>query len=203
MPSFALRMLLLTYLSRSTLRQHSEAHPFMRLLEQVLNEDLVLYDRYFTEADAAYVAAGVYFFGLKQDTPAATVIPAPVWRAWESSSELRQRIPDPLDVGRVENLLRWARLEGSSVPEVAEYLAAIQPFQKHGPGRPRDREAVRRLAAVEPRFGILYDYPHDAPPQSGQLRGGPRTRLKASLWWLANQLRRFANRLVWLANRLS
>jgi hypothetical protein len=210
MPSFALQMLLLTYLRHSTLGEHGEARPFLRLLEQVLQEDLIVYDRFFTESDAAYVAAGVFFFGLKQEMPAATVVPTPVWSAWESTPRLRERFPNPLDLGTVENLLRWARLEGSSDPGVAEYLRGLRPFHKRGPGHTPDRGAIRSMPAVEPRFGVLYDYPDDAPapknqPSKKQPRKGWRAHLQTAVRRLANRhrwktylqtaLRRLANRL--------
>ena len=188
MPSFALQMVILTYLRHSTMGHYEEARPFFRLLEQVLQEDLIVYDRYFTEADAAYVAAGVYFFGLKQETPQSTVIPGPVLRAWESSPAMKERFPEPLDLGRVENLLWWARNEGATAPLVTEYLKDLMPFRKRGPDHPFDRSSIRSEPAIEPKFGILYDYPLNAPPPKKRLRKGLRARLQAALRHGANLL---------------
>jgi SAM-dependent methyltransferase len=191
MPSFALQMVLLKYLQHSTAAQHPEARPFSLLLEQVLEEDLIHYDRYFTEAGASNIAAGVFFFGLKQDTPSSTVLPAPVQRAWEASSSLGERFPDPLDLGRADNLLRWARLEGQTDPGVAEYMAGLTPFHKRGPSHPFDRSAIRNMPAVEPRFAVLYDYPANAPAPKKRPRGALRARLQAALRRAANRLDRY------------
>lgn len=191
MPAFALQMVVLTYLRRTTLGHYSEGKPFFQLLEKVCSQDLPYYDKYFTEADAAYVAAGCYLFGVKQDSPSSTVVPQPVMQAWERVAGLKGRIPEPLNLGTVDNLLRWARNEGTGHPEVAGYLATLEPFNKRGTHAPFDRTTIRSLPAVEPRFGTLYDYPDNAPPPRKRATG-LRARIGARL---QTGLRRMADRI--------
>jgi len=198
MPSFALQMLIVTYLRHTTLGQSVEDRPFFRLLEQIYHHDLVHYDRYFAnEADAAYVAAGCFFFGLKQDTSVSTVVPPPVWRAWETVPGLKERFPQPLNVGTADNLLRWAREEGGGHQPIAEYLADAEPFHKRGAGAPFDRSTIRSMPFVEPRYGTLQDYPANAPPSKNRARG-LRARIGARM---QSSLRHMAN-LLELSERL-
>jgi uncharacterized protein YbaR (Trm112 family)/SAM-dependent methyltransferase len=190
MPSFALQMVLLTYLRHSTIGQYPEARPFLELLQQVVADDLVAYDRYFTEQDAAYVAACGFFFGLKQDTPESTIIPAAVREAWAKSAELHSRFPEPLNLGTVQNLLRWAREDGRDDPAVAAYLDSIVRFNKRGADRPFERSVIRNAPYVEPRFGVLYDYPDAAPAPRRTLKRGSILRLQTMLRAAANRLDR-------------
>jgi uncharacterized protein YbaR (Trm112 family)/SAM-dependent methyltransferase len=165
MPSFAVQMVLLTYLRHSTISQDAGAHRFHRMIEDLLSEELVDYDRYFTEADAAYVAAGSYFFGMRQDTPDSSSIPEVIRSAWRGSPGLQERFPKMYDLGTAKNILLWAKSEGrETVPEIATFLGGIQPFQKQ-PGGTQTRDSTPHLPVVEPKFGTLWDFPECAPPR--------------------------------------
>jgi uncharacterized protein YbaR (Trm112 family)/SAM-dependent methyltransferase len=194
MPSFALQMVILTYLRHTTLGHYQEERPFFRLLEQLVNNDLIHYDRFFVnEADAAYVAAGCYFFGLKQDTALGTVIPTPVWDAWETVPGLKERFPEPRNLGAAANLLRWAREESQGYQAVAEYLASMEPFHKRGQGAAFDRGTIRGMPFVEPRYGTLRDYPTNSPPPRKRATGLRRrigAKLQSGLRQMANLLER-------------
>lgn len=187
MPSSALQMVVTTYLQQSSVGLTPEGLPFVEMLQRVLDSDLVHHDRYFTEAAAANVAAGVFFFGLKQETPGATVIPSAVWQAWQSDATLRLRFPEPLDLGRTDNLLRWAAVEGSKHPLISGQLGELEPFNKRGRGAPFARGAIRGLPFVEPRFGTLHDYPADGPPPKPQPTGWRRRVPRIMRRW-ANQI---------------
>jgi uncharacterized protein YbaR (Trm112 family)/SAM-dependent methyltransferase len=197
MPSFALSMILFTYLQHSTVGLELENLPFVELLQRVFDCDLVFYDRYFTEPAALNLAAGVFVFALRQDTPSSTVIPAPIWQAWEADPALRSRIPDPLNLGTADNLLRWAVAEGASVPAVVEGLRALTPFNKRGPDRPFDRSSLRAMPVVEPRFGVLYDYPDNAPRPKPQPMPVPPPKPEPPGWRgrVPRVLRRWADRV--------
>jgi predicted SAM-dependent methyltransferase len=164
MPSFTLQMVIATYHRR--LKDVPEVAAFRKQLEAIIEiETLIDYDRYFTEDDAAYVAAGTYFFGMRQDHPESTVIPGILLDLWKSDPALQEYIPDWRDLGHKKNLLLWAKGPGGNThPEIGQALAAFEPFQKR-PGMSLARDIVRGFAVTEPTFGTLWDFPETAPPR--------------------------------------
>ena len=194
MPAFALQMLAITYLRHTTVGIFPEERAFFELIEQVYQEDLVYYDRFFArEADAAYVAAGCFFFGLKQDTPRGAVIPPAVWDGWNQIPGIKGRFPDPLNLGTTNNIMRWARESGAEHPALAASLAALPRFNKRGAGATFHRGTIRGMPFVEPHYGTLYDYPDNAPPS--KRRTGRQARviatIQATLRSAANWLERY------------
>jgi uncharacterized protein YbaR (Trm112 family)/SAM-dependent methyltransferase len=166
MPSQALLMVLSTYLRDCQAGDVPGGPEFLHRVQGVLDQELIDFDRGFTEETAANVAAGTYFFGVKQTGPDSTCLPAPVWEAWAGSRDLQERFPEPLNLGTVDNLLLWARAEGADAfPAIERYLRDLDPFTKHGPEAPWDRSVLRSFPLVEPRFGTIFDYPDHAPPR--------------------------------------
>jgi uncharacterized protein YbaR (Trm112 family)/predicted SAM-dependent methyltransferase len=160
MPSFALQMVLVTYYRR--VKDVPEVAGFKRKLEAILDDSMIDYDAYFTEEDAAFVAAGSFFFGRRQDHEKSSVIPQVLIDIWQADKALQKRIPDWRDVGKKDNLLLWAKT--SSDPRVVEMLANVEPFQKR-PGVVAARGTVRGFAVTEPKYGTLWDFPETAPPR--------------------------------------
>lgn len=186
MPSFALNMFLVTYMAQARLAERAEAAEFKRVLESVLQTELTDYDKYFIEEQAAYVAAGTFVFGMKQSAPGATVIPAPVWKAWEESADLQRRFPVPENLGTIANLQRWAMEEGwREHSGIDAFLRAAAPFSKRGEANP-DRSAIRSLPWVEPRFGTIADFPTHAPPRKPVVR---KARLVQLNDWISEKVR--------------
>ena len=179
MPSFALDMILATYMAQSKLAERPEAEELLHLLNTVRHTELTDYDKYFSEEQAAYVAAGTFVFGMKQTMPEATVIPAPIWA-------LRERFPVPENLGTTDNLLRWAAEAGRrEYPEIDAYLRAIEPFSKRG-DRSADRTAIRSLPWVEPKFGTIRNFPEHAPLRRQPI---PKPKLVRLNDWLARKVR--------------
>jgi hypothetical protein len=176
-------MVVATYMAQSDLANRPGAEEIVQLLNTLLHTELPDYDRYFNEAQAAYVAAGTFLFGMKQAAPSATIIPQPVRDAWKASAALQRRIPAPENLGTTENLLRWAAEEGRrDHPEIDGFLRAIEPFSK-GSG---DRGAIERLPWVEPKFGTIRDFPDQAGPRKTPL---PKARLVRLNDWIAKRVR--------------
>lgn len=166
MPSQALTMVLATYLRDFQSSTSDDGARFAQLLASVLSEELIDFDRGFTEESAANTAAGTYFFGVKQDGPDSTCLPSTVMSAWRDSFALQRHFPDPLDLGHIDNLLTWARSDGAAAhPEIAEQLARVTPFCKHETNPESARDELRSWPLVEPRFGTIFDYPDWAPPR--------------------------------------
>jgi uncharacterized protein YbaR (Trm112 family)/SAM-dependent methyltransferase len=166
MPSQALLMVLGSYLRDFKPDGIDRGVEFAQLLTAVLQEELIDFDRGFSEEAAALVAAGTYFFGMKQTAPTSSCLPAPVIEAWKQSTALQERFPDPVNLGTVDNLLVWARDEGAAEhSSIREHLDAITPFAKHGDTTPYDRSALRLWPLVEPVYGTVFDYPDAAPPR--------------------------------------
>lgn len=165
MPSFAIQMLLVTYLRHWRNGSSNEQDSFRQKLEALLAEPLIDFDAFFTEEDAAYVAAGSYFFGMRQDSEDSTIIPAVLRDLWDADPKLKQSIPDWRDLGTTNNLLLWAKDDGQrSRPAVKEMIENVETFQKR-PGAALRRDAVRSFPRTEPRYGTLWDFPEAAPPR--------------------------------------
>lgn len=131
-PGYALRSVLEAYVEGLP-----DDRPDDRALRQackiVLGFPLPEVDTRMSERARERTAAGVFFFGMKQDAPSDTVIPAAVMEAHRADAMLQARFPDPCDLGRPDNLLRWAMLEGRrQVTAIAHALDTQPRFVKHG-----------------------------------------------------------------------
>jgi uncharacterized protein YbaR (Trm112 family)/SAM-dependent methyltransferase len=165
MPSFAIRMLLQTYLTQLPENadeldwpEPAEFKAYRDLMLNLLAQPLGSYDMLFDEAAALRVAAGVYFFGYKAGAGESEVLPAVVQEVWRQDTALRQRFPDMFDIGHAENLLRWAQHEGRTTsPAIDEYFAAQEAFDKHGDGKRPVASAFQELPVIEPVFGCIRD----------------------------------------------
>lgn len=187
MPSFALEMVLLTYLRHSRLYEFRHGQELAQQLEALLHMNLREYDIYFEEKEALYVAAGTYFAGIKQATPGASLLPAALGAIWQADGALQQRFPNPNDLTTTHNLLIWARQEApAQYPALEAALQAIQPFNKRGPAAPWDRTAIRSLPYVEPRYHAVGSDPDR--PLAQQARALARRRHlrspQAALRWV-------------------
>lgn len=156
MPSFALELLIRYYLEHSYAARYHHGQKLVRLLEEVLQQDLRSHDIYFTEEGARTIATGTYFAGLKQQTPDASLIPEPLRQLWETEPALQERFPDVNDLTAVDNLLRWARGEGcEQYAQVRTLLETLVPFNKRGPDAAWDRSRVRAFPPMPPVFGAI------------------------------------------------
>jgi SAM-dependent methyltransferase len=164
MPSFALQMVLLTYLRHAQNGNVPQAASFRKKIEELVNEPLIDFDAMFSEEDAAYVAAGSYFFGMRQDYGHSNVLPKVLTDIWAADAELQRLIPDWRDLSRPDNLLLWAKRERAQYPEVDAMLRSIEPFQKR-PGGTSSRDVIRSFPVTNPRYGTLWDFPEAAPPR--------------------------------------
>jgi uncharacterized protein YbaR (Trm112 family) len=156
MPSFALQMVLRTYLSHTRAREFAHGRNLTRQLDKILAQDLTQYDIYITETEALNVAAGTFFSGVKQTTPSATLTPPIIQQVWAEHPELQKRFPDLNQLALTENIMAWAQGEGQrQFPEIAAYLANLAPFDKHEPGTPWTRAVVRSWPLVDAPFSTL------------------------------------------------
>ena len=168
MPSFAIDMVLRTYLEHSHAYEHFHGRRLVNLLEQVINQDLRQYDIYFSEDEALNVAAGTYLVGVKQATPESSLIPSVIKDVWERDKELQDRFPNINQLTTVDNILVWAKQDGrNQYPEIACYLDNIVPFNKRGSKAPWDRSVVHSMPLIDPCFGAIGFDPDD--PKSSRL----------------------------------
>jgi glycosyltransferase involved in cell wall biosynthesis/uncharacterized protein YbaR (Trm112 family)/predicted SAM-dependent methyltransferase len=168
MPSLALLMVLDTYLRHSQAGEHEDGVLWVDLLQKVLKLNTMWFDRYFTEKDALYVAAGTYLSGYKQLAPDSTLIPPPVFKLWSEDKTLQSRFLDVNNLATAENILVWAKGPGRQAhPQIDAYLAGLTPFNKRGSGAPWDRSTIRSWPLVEPEFGA---HPKGEPPDMEILR---------------------------------
>ena len=131
MPSEAIRMLLITYLSSMMPSEAPEVSAFRQLLREVLDQPLQAYDELFTEDGALNVAAGVYFFGRKSLPEPSDVIPDVVQTIWEKEPSVRSRFERPFDLGTVPNIMLWAKGEGRSrFSAIDDYFQSLTSFRK-------------------------------------------------------------------------
>jgi SAM-dependent methyltransferase/uncharacterized protein YbaR (Trm112 family) len=149
MPSFAIESVIQTYLASFRGERPAERR-FAELLRLVLKHPLHRYDDALDARDVFRTAAGGYFFGMKQDVPADTVIPQPIAQIYAGSRALQRRFPNPYDLGAPDNLMVWAMNEGRERhPAIADYFVGLVPFTKSGdPARPKDRSALRSLPPI-------------------------------------------------------
>jgi len=131
-PAFALRCVLCSYLEIFKPDSRLE-HEFADLLHRVLWHPLDDFDRRIDPGDRHRVAASIYFYGLKQPTGREHLLPEPVVRIYESTPALRERFPTLLDLSVPENVMLWAKSEGSQQhPALADYFATLPRFSKRG-----------------------------------------------------------------------
>jgi uncharacterized protein YbaR (Trm112 family)/SAM-dependent methyltransferase len=165
MPSFALQMVLITYLRHVRATDDPAFLAFRKKVESLIEDSLIDYDALFTEEDALYVAAGTYFFGRRKDQDGATVLPAALTEVWNSDVEMQRLFPNPNDLGKADNLLLWAKKTGRLThPKIDQMLSAVETFQKRG-GGDTSRGTVRAMPVTDSRFGTLWDFPEAAPPR--------------------------------------
>ena len=81
-------------------------------IDRVLWHPLDEQDARIPRDDWFRIAAGVYFFGVKQPNGDESILPPPVLEAWRTSPSLQQRFPTPLNVAVPDNLMAWAFTEG-------------------------------------------------------------------------------------------
>ncbi|MBI4321238.1 MAG: methyltransferase domain-containing protein [Chloroflexi bacterium] len=105
MPSFAVGALLHAYLGHFQAQTEDEHH-LVEDIRKVLSHPLLQYDMRFAPESVHELAAGVFFYGVKQSQD-ETVLPPSLMLAYAGDAELRQRFPDPYDLSGVDNLLNW------------------------------------------------------------------------------------------------
>jgi hypothetical protein len=161
MPSFTWKAVLQTYLDKSHAHEVPHGQRLVQLIHQILDQDLMQYDIYFSEPDALYLAAGTYFAGLKQINPQSTIIPAAIVEIWKNNRELKERFPRINQLTTINNILVWAKTEGRrEFPEIATFLDSIVTFNKSGTATPPDRSKIHSLPFEEPYFGAIGFDPH-------------------------------------------
>jgi hypothetical protein len=186
MPSFALGMVIQTYLRYTQAQQYTHGKRLVKQLERIVSQDLMSHDIYFTEAAALNVAAGTYFCGIKQTTPEASLIPSVIKTVWANTPELQTRYPNPNNLTTIDNLLLWAKTEGyKTFPEIANYLGTLVPFNKREPQSAWDRSAIRSLSVMEPKFGAIGynpDEPLSVLAQQAEVKRRLAARQKSNLF---------------------
>jgi uncharacterized protein YbaR (Trm112 family) len=152
--AFALRSVLGTYLEVFRPSQPIERE-FADLLHRVLWHPLDDFDQCIDAADRHRVAAGIFFFGVKQPNGTEHLIPEPVADVYRASPLLQARFPTMLDLSEPANLMIWAMSEGvREHPSIARYLEELVPFSKRGQPqrgtRPIDAYPAELMARVDP-----------------------------------------------------
>jgi len=156
MPSFALNMVLGSYLNYSHANEYLHGQRLTFLIRKILELNLMDYDIYFSEEEALYVAAGTYFSGIKKVTQDSTLIPKVIQRVWKDHSDINKRFNDINQLAYLDNILIWAKREGrSKFPEISEYLDNTIPFNKKGIGTSSRRSKIHALGLEEAKFGAI------------------------------------------------
>ena len=185
MPSFALNSLIQTYLNVSHADQYAHGKRLTSLLRQVLAEDLIQYDIYFSEQEALQVAAGTYFAGVKQKTSTSTLIPEPIHGLWRTTATLRERFPEPNRITTTDNLFLWAKHDGRAhYQEIRRYFETLQPFAKKDGDWQRTH--IHALPLEEPYFGAIGFDPHKEMRENAHLatkRLTPSVHLSTGSRW--------------------
>ena len=163
MPSFALEMILNTYLRYSQADETAHGRRLTSRIRQLLDHDLVEYDIYFSEKAALNIAAATYFAGVKIKSPESTLIPAILQDIWKNNRELCIQFPNINQLTTVDNILVWARHDGrDQFPKLAQYLDELQTFTKQGEKSPWSRAKIRSMPFIEPRFGPIGSGPDNS-----------------------------------------
>jgi len=136
MPSYAVEALLLEYVRHFRPRTALERE-FSDALQGLSRFPLREFDAGFTQDEAARMAAGVSYMGLKQPRGDETVLPPPVMELYRRDAALQARYPRPavllrsLLTSENDTLLRWARTEGAARhPEIARWFESRVPFTR-------------------------------------------------------------------------
>jgi uncharacterized protein YbaR (Trm112 family) len=175
-PSFALRSVLGTW------REHFQPvtrldRELRALVDRVLWHPLDEQDARIPRQDWFRIAAGVYFFGVKQPNGGESILPRPVLDAWRASPDLQRRFPEPLNVAVPDNLMAWAYAEGRAAhADVRACLDDVRPFVKSG-GPPVAR--------------VVREWPNELMEQPGRNPADDEAR-RVALWFS----RRFRHRLL-------
>jgi SAM-dependent methyltransferase len=163
MPSFAIAMVIQTYLRETQADNYRHGRRLTKLLQQVLAQDLIASDLYFSEKGALSVAAGTYFAGLKPAEQGTGLIPGILQKIWQEDKGFQERFPNIVDLTTVENILIWAKEEGRwQYESIEKYLKELQPFNKRGGDAEWNRQAIREMGFQEPKYGAV-GYDPDLP----------------------------------------
>jgi uncharacterized protein YbaR (Trm112 family)/SAM-dependent methyltransferase len=158
MPSFALFMVLSTYLNHIGASDDPEVDAYKRLLQKVLDQPLKKYDTLFTEQAALNVAAGVFYFGRKT-LPAKSDVVSPVIQAiYEQEPKLGQRFPSLFNLGTINNIMLWAKQEGrQQYSQIDDYFQNLVPFRKTETVSDEGQKAFDAERIAEPIFHTILD----------------------------------------------
>ena len=156
MPSFALDMVLGSYIKYSHAKEYPHGKDLIEQLQRIIDLGLMQYDIYFSEAEALNVAAGTYFAGMKQITPNSSLIPSVIREGWEADIEVEGQLDNVNDLTTVNNIMTWAVQKGRKRnSEIDAYLSNIKPFNKREGSASWNREHIRSLPLIEPPFGAI------------------------------------------------
>ena len=158
MPSFALFMVLTTYLNNIGPSTDPEAEAYKRLVQKVLDQPLRNYDTLFTEQAALTVAAGVFYFGRKALPGKSSVIPQLIQDKWEQDPGLQARFPNLFNLGTINNMMLWAKQEGrQQYSDIDAYFQRVVPFRKSATVSDDGQKIFDALPIEEPVFGTIPD----------------------------------------------
>ncbi len=158
MPSFALVMVLATYLQHMGDSDDPEVQAYKALLDKVLAQPLKKYDALFTEGAALNVAAGVFYFGRKALPGKSGVIPQVIQDKWEQTAELKTRFPRLFNLGTTENIMLWAKQEGRhQYSDIDELFRNATPFRKNSTVSDEGQKAIDTKHIAEPAFHTILD----------------------------------------------
>jgi len=170
MPSFALDMVMGTYLNHSHAKEYLHGQRLTMLIRKILELNLMDYDIYFSEDEALHIAAGTYYSGIKKKTRDSTLIPMVIQKMWKDHSEINSRFDDINQLAYLENILIWAKREGrNNFPEIKEYLDNIIPFYKRGSEAPSRRDEILALKLEEAKFGAIGFNPEKGMEYNSQI----------------------------------
>ncbi|HST06481.1 MAG TPA: Trm112 family protein [Chloroflexia bacterium] len=156
MPSFALLMVLLTYLSNIGPSPDPEVEAYKKLLQKVLDQPLRDYDALFTEQAALNVAAGVFYFGRKALPGTSDVVPQVIQDIYELEPELKQRFPNLFNLGTINNILLWAKQEGRhQFGAIDDYFQKVVPFRKSETVGDEGQKAFDAMSILDPTFATI------------------------------------------------
>ena len=128
MPSFALENLLIAYLHHFKISSWRDTR-LIWLMLQLLQQPLRDYDDHVSPKEAHLLAAGVFFYGIRQEGTNETILPQRVLRAYWSDPALQDRFPNPYDLSSVPNLMTWARENGLIEDKGAVPVETIMPLE--------------------------------------------------------------------------
>jgi hypothetical protein len=164
MPSFAIRMLLSSYLRDIRPSDDLDVQALRQLLQNILDQPLGTYDNLFSEGAALQTAAGVFYFGRKSLIETSGVVPLVVQQAWQELPELQQCFPNLFDLGTTKNVMLWAKNEGRyQVETIAQHLDTVVPFNKKRMTDTTEQNPLPDWQLIEPTYGYIADVRRDEP----------------------------------------